>query len=222
MLISFGRDQVIPIFSLCLWINTEHRVNFQIRQFYQGWLESWLPQCISYYVDKPDRVSGNEVTDPFISHLGVVGIQFLPSCISYLLRVPGLQFWEHKAGRHDHCCSGVYGEMEMVTVWCSCLLGEVSGISKSESLVLGPYLLQRLHAPLVDHLQAGPDSNVRKGWGTNAQGHPSPKRSLDWGLLSFLLHGAIAHLWSVPSRTEPQVPTELWHTLHQSSSPLPE
>ena len=69
MLISFGRDQVIPIFSFCLWIHTEHRVNFQILQFYQDWLENWLPQCISYYVNKPD--SGNEVTDPFISHLGV-------------------------------------------------------------------------------------------------------------------------------------------------------
>lgn len=56
-------------FSLSVCGSILSRVNFQILQFYQGGLESWLSQCISYYVNKPDRVSGNEVTDPFISHL---------------------------------------------------------------------------------------------------------------------------------------------------------
>ena len=90
-------------------------MHFQI-QFYQGGLANWLSQCISYYVGKPGRVSGKKVTDPFSSHLDVASIQFLPSCINYLLRVPGLCLWEHKAERHDHCCTGVYGEMAMVAV----------------------------------------------------------------------------------------------------------
>lgn len=77
------QDQVIPIFSFCLWINTEHRVNFQILQFYQGGLESWLSQCISYYVNKPDRVSGNEVTDPFLSHVGVWSLHQPLGCCWY-------------------------------------------------------------------------------------------------------------------------------------------
>lgn len=49
-----GRIKLYP-FSLSVCGSILSTENFQILQFYQGGLESWLSQCISYYVNKPDR-----------------------------------------------------------------------------------------------------------------------------------------------------------------------